>query len=75
MMQFDRLVRISKAEEMNLPFKSSTFYKWNHTRRFERLFVKFGRTVFIDLDELEGLIDSQRTEKIKQNKVYPKKRS
>lgn len=52
------LVRVSKAKD--LPFKPQTFYKWFHLKKHPEIFVKFGGTLFIDLDRLAQAIDKSR---------------
>jgi len=52
------LVRLSKAD--NLPFAKQTYYKWLHVKRYPTLFVKFGSSVFIDLDEQARLMEAGR---------------
>ncbi len=52
------LVRLSKAED--LPFAKQTYYKWLHIKRYPTLFVKFGSSVFIDLDEQARLMEAGR---------------
>ena len=52
------LVRLSKAD--SLPLCKSTLYKWKHLGKFPQLFVKLGGALFIDLNELEELIEAGR---------------
>lgn len=52
------LVRLSKAD--SLPLCKSTLYKWKHLGKFPKLFVKLGGALFIDLNELEELIEAGR---------------
>ena len=52
------LVRVSKAD--NLPFKKQTFYKWFHLGKYPEIFVKFGGSLFVDLDRLSEAIDKSR---------------
>jgi hypothetical protein len=54
----DNLVRVSKAD--NLPFKKQTFYKWYHMKKHLDIFVKFGGTLFVDVDRLAQAIDKSR---------------
>jgi hypothetical protein len=61
------LVRLSKAKD--LPFATQTYYKWIHTKRYPTLFVKFGSSVFIDLDEQARLMEAGRL-----GKVHPRLR-
>jgi hypothetical protein len=56
------LVRLSKAKD--LPFATQTYYKWIHTKRYPTLFVKFGSSVFIDLDEQARLMEAGRLGKV-----------
>lgn len=55
------LVRVSKAE--GLPFKPQTFYKWFHLGKYPEIFVKFGGSLFIDVDRLTQAIDKSRPHK------------
>jgi hypothetical protein len=52
------LVRISKVE--SLPVAKSTLYKWKHMGKFPRLFVKFSGMLFVDLDELDEIMEAGR---------------
>jgi len=52
-----RLTRLSRAKDDDLPFAKATFYKWHHLNRHPGLFVKVGRTVFIDLDEMDRIFE------------------
>jgi hypothetical protein len=54
------LVRVSKANEKNLPFKPATFYKWHHLKKFPELFVRISGSLFVDLDRLAALIEQGR---------------
>ena len=55
----ENFCRISDAQNLNLPFKSSTFYKWHRTGQFPQIFVKVGRSVFINIKKLQDLFDGQ----------------
>lgn len=56
-----RFVRVSKVETIQgFPFKKSTLYKWHHCRKYPELFVRFGRSLFIDLEKFWELMESQR---------------
>ena len=52
------LLRLSKAE--CLPLKRATLYKWHHTRKYPQLFVKLCGAVFVDLQELDRIIEAGR---------------
>lgn len=55
------LLRISKAKDHpRVPFTRAILYKFHHCGRFPTLFVKFGGGLFIDLDELERLLEAGR---------------
>jgi hypothetical protein len=55
------LARISKTEsDPRVPLAVSTLYKWHHVRKFPKLFVKLGGALFIDLDELDLVIERGR---------------
>ncbi len=53
-----KLIRVSQANENNLPFRSSTLYGWMHRKKHLHIFRKIGKSLFVDLNELEKLIDS-----------------
>lgn len=55
------LVRVSKAD--NLPFKKQTFYKWFHLGKYPEIFVKFGGSLFVDVDRLSEAIDRSRPQR------------
>ena len=55
-----RLLRLSRADEHELPFAKQTFYRWHHLHRYPELFVKMGRTLFVDMDELDRILDRGR---------------
>lgn len=52
------LIRVSKAR--GLPVAVSTLYKWRHLKRFPGIFVKLGRSLFIDLDALYKEVEAGR---------------
>ena len=47
-----KLQRVKDLEH-EFPVKLQTLYRWNHERRFPKLFKKFGGALCLDLDELE----------------------
>jgi hypothetical protein len=53
----DQLVKVSHANERGLPFRSATLYGWKHKGINLHIFRKIGRTLFVDLVELQKLID------------------
>ncbi len=53
-----KLIRVSQANENNLPFRSSTLYGWMHRKKHLQLFRKVGKSLFVDLEELQKLMDS-----------------
>ncbi|GEM_PF-745054 len=55
-----KLLRLSKASENELHFAKRTFYKWHHLQRYPELFVTMGRTVFIDMEALDGILEGGR---------------
>jgi len=55
-----RLLRLSKAAENELPFAKRTFYKWHHLRRYPEIFRTMGRTLFVDLEALDGILEGGR---------------
>lgn len=52
--------RDKKRLEEETGFARSTFYKWRCVKKYPALFTKIGGTVFVDLAELEKLIESGR---------------
>ncbi len=40
------------------PIRTSTAYKWNHTKRFPSLFRYVGGKLFIDMDALYALAEA-----------------
>ena len=58
-----KFIRVSKANDNNLPFRASTLYKWNHVKKHPQLFTKIGSALFVDLDELSKLMESGRVGK------------
>jgi hypothetical protein len=57
-MSSSNLVRVSKAG--SLPLCRSTLYKWRHLRKHPQLFVKIGGALFVDLQELDRIIEAGR---------------
>jgi hypothetical protein len=53
-----KLVRVAKAE--GLIFARSTLYKFHHLNKYPKLFIKVGGGLFIDLDELDHIIEQGR---------------
>jgi hypothetical protein len=49
------LIRLSKAND--LPFARSTLYKWHHMKKFQNIFVKISGALFVDLNELNRIIE------------------
>lgn len=56
------LVRVSEIPRLpkKLPFKAQTFYKWFHLKKHPEIFVKFGGSLFVDLDRLSEAFDKSR---------------
>ncbi len=54
------LKRISQVKPNELPFQKSTLYKLRHLGRFPGLFVKLGGALFLDLEQLDRLIEEGR---------------
>lgn len=51
------LLRVSKANETpGFPLRSSTLYKWLHTKRNPELFVRLGGAVYVNLDKLDAIV-------------------
>jgi hypothetical protein len=64
--QHPYLARLSKDQkDSRLPFENSTFYAWHHRKKHPEIFIKIGRSLFIDLRELDELIEKSR---VKQNR-------
>jgi hypothetical protein len=53
------LLRVSKADY--LPIRKSTLYKWHHLGKFSQIFIKLSGMLFVDLDEFNKLLDSNRS--------------
>lgn len=57
----ETLVRVSKAaKHREIPFASSTLYKWAHIHKYPDLFVKIGGALFVDLVKLREMIEQGR---------------
>ena len=54
------LVRLSKAIPGTLSLAKATLYKWKHLGKFPQLFVKLGGALFVDLNELQKIIEAGR---------------
>jgi hypothetical protein len=54
------LKRVSKMKRGELPIEKSTAYKWNHLKKFPKLFVKLGGALFLDLNALQEIIEAGR---------------
>jgi len=52
--------RDKKRLEEVTGFARSTLYKWRTLKKYPALFTKIGGAVFVDLAELEKLIESGR---------------
>jgi hypothetical protein len=65
----EHLIRVSKANEANLPIRASTCYKWHSIGKYPEIFRKFGGFLFVDLNVLESLIESG--EKKQKSRVAP----
>ena len=51
------LLRVSRVNDRaDFPVRSSTLYKWRHTKRYPELFVTLGGGLYINLDKLEELV-------------------
>lgn len=57
------LIRLSKVTPGRVPVAKSTLYKMRTTKRYPELFIKFGGAVFIDLDELDKILEAGRGKK------------
>lgn len=56
------LVKVSQANEKGLPFRTATLYAWKHRGINLQIFRKIGRTLFVDLVELQKLVDAGKLE-------------
>ncbi|NLI32227.1 MAG: hypothetical protein GX422_05510 [Deltaproteobacteria bacterium] len=54
------LKRVSQIQPGESVFTRSTFYKIKHLGRYPNLFVKVGKSLFVDLDQLDRIIESGR---------------
>lgn len=52
-------VRVSKANDHQLPIKSHTLYRWHHLKKHPEIFIKFGG-LFVDIDKLNELMERGR---------------
>jgi hypothetical protein len=51
------LLRVSKVNETpGFPLRSSTLYKWIHTKKHLEIFCKVGGAVFVDLSKFDQLV-------------------
>lgn len=56
------LKKVSKVAEGELPWTKATLYKLHHVKRYPGLFVKLGGSLFVDLDVLDRLVQTNRRE-------------
>lgn len=61
------LIPIKEAPE-KLPFAEKTLRNWRSQGVYPQMFVKLGGKVFIDLDELDKIIQAQKDKAIEQAK-------
>lgn len=54
------IIRVSKANDRELPFRAQTFYKWHHVHKHPELFIKCGKSLFLDLDRLDEILEAGR---------------
>jgi hypothetical protein len=52
------LIRVNKIDKSNSPFARATYYKWFHLGKYPEIFRKFGGSLFVNLTELEKLIQN-----------------
>lgn len=57
-----QLVKVSQANARNLPFRTSTLYCWKHKKKHLQIFRKVGKSLFVDLVELQKLVDAGKLE-------------
>jgi len=57
---FDRYVRLSKVNKIpGFPLKASTLYAWRVQRKYPQMFAVLGGSVFVDLDEMERILEGR----------------
>jgi hypothetical protein len=49
----------------DFPVSAQTLYKWQHHKKYPKLLVKFGGSLCVDLDEIEGVVRDAQTDKAK----------
>lgn len=54
------LMRVSRVKSGELPFERTTLYKLRHLKKYPHLFIKIGGALFIDLDQLDRVIEQGR---------------
>jgi hypothetical protein len=55
------LLRVSRIpSDGSYYFARASFYKLHHLKKFPELFIKLGGGLFIDLDELDKIIEQGR---------------
>jgi hypothetical protein len=54
----NNLLRLSKVDKTpNFPLRACTLYKWRVLGKYPRLFAKIGGACFVNLDELNRIIE------------------
>jgi len=61
------MVSISEAPN-KIPFAEKTLRNWRFQGKYSQIFVKFGGKVFVNLDEVEKILDLKKEKAIKQAK-------
>jgi hypothetical protein len=55
---YSNLLRLSKVQ--SLPLSKAMLYKWKHLKKHPQLFVKIDGALFVDLLELDRIIEAGR---------------
>lgn len=55
-----RLKRLSHIQPGETPFTRKTLYKFKYLGRLPGVFIKVGGALFVDLDELDKVIEAGR---------------
>ncbi len=60
-MNTKKYIQVSKIDEASFPYpiKPNIFYKWKHQKKYPEIFRKIGGFLFVDLEALEKLFNSQ----------------
>ena len=64
---FNNIVPIKKVGDY-IPFAPKTLRNWRSCGKYPQIFVKIGGRVFVDLKELQDLIEAQKAKAVKDAK-------